>query len=1370
MDLPGLSAARGAAQKTRQAWDDFTKSKDPISGTMNGLTAIVNTAIAGLAFPLLAGTEIAGRLAGDITATIATLAGADNEEVGRLREAAVRGGSLEPLFSAPANIAVVAQHYINNISQKPAEELAAAIPDTKDPYTYGLKALLTYQFTPEQNKAAEELVGNAFTLAILPKSMEVARAKGEFGKASTGERLLGLEEKPSSVEELRNQIQSGLRPSFKTSEEQRISVIDRKRAEFGLKLRDYTPEDIQVFKEELPKLEEYTKLLQEVINRAIIEENPGEQKRYTEELQHTEARIESIKKSITRFDQEQKELGVVPEPQKTASVLPLSEQEMLVQSEKKSPIETGFLIDEQGNPLPHEPRRSAQGILPEPGKELQPFEGQEPSTPVTPSRIVNESGRPITSGQSTVLDEVIRRVETEVKSVTEPIVKEEPIIADEVAQVEQQLLDTHTKYEDVLQKAVTPEKSIEQLRKDVNEGIAPKEVQDAYEELHDLRNSVTVKRLMEQHKAAVSKASAEAARLIENPPNEIVKLLQSKSEPITADYLNAEKLRVETDIKLMQSGEQSKVFKSIESAQSELDAVNRMIEDEKFYRQHPELGLGSKDINMGADAGLLTLGEMAIRAARPLLEKIKSEFDSLVKQGKLRADQNEEYFRRRFNELLSKEPPLRALSSQEKDELYKEVLRSAREHQAAEKGRKKIKQKAAAELSESQKIREQINKNSGIPEDQMARINKQIDALLAEDKTYGRSNSGKLAYSLYSMNSSMAREYGAPGGELSTRAALANAQFEKMVAEDNTYIQNAIDAWEKFDTAAKRAEAGKRIQQALENRKDAESILATPEEQKIYSIALKILDRRKEWLKQQGKPFVEDYFTHARDTALKAVNLRMTDASPFFKNRSVDSKAVLTDIPGFLRWYSRSTAREIAFGDIFDYYQSQFMKDVPTLLQKNGTKMVDTFMDALLYKEPVRGNSLLSIRGLTKGDIGGQSTLLDIRRRLSRAYISWNPKSIAQNAWQTQFAWMLSDPRTKGLVNSLSNKEITGRLADAIEEVKTETPRMAQVMSEGMLEIRSKDEPLLYRKSAFAFYENRNWKKSEAAGIINRVLRTPEFQKAIDNGSTVNEAANLVLANPKIFHEAVNEGTQLAAHTQNLPSPAFRGALYNNRMFATIHMFTSFNWRALQIMNETFGTKYGVDSIWAQQILRRGLSEDANVVESLRGVESMYKKVEQMYEDSKAGRNGVDKTLAKQYYSQWKEAFTDLDQTVKERSGIKSPLRMRANYMKYMAIMSGISILSAIMRGQLDPNSDEEGQASKFFSTLANDIPFLTVAPRRPPLLPNIATINSTRANTREAFKWGTAIFLPPVYWIDQLSGNAIENAITDVVAPKENE
>jgi 2'-5' RNA ligase len=640
----------------------------------------------------------------------------------------------------------------------------------------------------------------------------------------------------------------------------------------------------------------------------------------------------------------------------------------------------------------------------------------------------------------------------------------------------------------------------------------------------------------------------------------------------------------------------------------------------------------------------------------------------------------------------------------------------------------------------------------------------------------------------------MARQYGPAGGELAQRIAKGNIDQSSFLEQAYEYIYKIGDVFENKDVF-QTGEISDKVIDALEDRKNADEILKdNPEAKSVYDLSVKLLDWVKERLTKSGYPVRENYFTHIRDlsiideilsdikdplkTDVRGTNQFISSDSRFLKPREFDTIEIRRDLLGVVKSYIHSVGKALSYKDAVDYYYTDFKNDIPERLKKRRMEIAIDFMKANLSPEISTGLFYRSI--------------FFVRNTMYRSFLAFNLRASVQNHLQKDFARLYIAPEAKRVTDKLFylRKQLTGNIQRAIAETKAETPTYLEISDAEQTNTFKKLWETVGKVEPFQLMEKTNWSYSEIAGVVNNLMKRPEYKQMKSEGMDDIAIFNKMLEDQDTYSEAVRSGIDLAANTQVSPTAAYRPFFYDKPLMRILGMFTRFKFTQLQHIAQTLlSSKEGIDGLRAQRILRRGLTEEVEPVEILREVEINRKAINKLFDlaNKKNTDLGIPKEEIKKYLDYLESQETELNQAIKELEPLKGGnVKMTAHWGKYylkLAVMSvlfqfGYDIFDAAIRGLVGDDDDDEKKqtvgriALRTFLDLS-PLPFYSFNPSNflnPPIIPNVEPFLFGNFNARGMVKalaqYGLNV-IPGLGVVDRATGRTISNELTDIIAPK---
>lgn len=668
----------------------------------------------------------------------------------------------------------------------------------------------------------------------------------------------------------------------------------------------------------------------------------------------------------------------------------------------------------------------------------------------------------------------------------------------------------------------------------------------------------------------------------------------------------------------------------------------------------------------------------------------------------------------------------------------------------------------------------------------------------------------------------MTLKYGAAGAELAQRIAHGTKNRMDIIERYYEIINKIEDVYDKIKSESgeqeiKRIEA--KIIKALEDRDNVKEILKSDIEKELYELYLKIYGGRNipfgfyNEIKKAGYKVRSDYFPHIiRDSFIideiisnpadvmeintKGLNNFISANSRYLNPREFDIKDIRRDLLGITKNYIFSVSKALAYKDAVNYYYTDFKNDIPPLLKKQSMRTAIQYMRSVLDPEiPSRNLFMRMLRGMRNAEYTN--------------FLSFSLKNAVQNYTQKDFAKLYMTPEAVRITNKIfyKYKQATGNLLNAIYEASHETPRYLELSMEDikrsrLLRINEK----IRKVEPFQLAELSNWKYAELGGIIDYVIKQPEYKRLRNKGLSEIEAINKVLENRDTFDTAVRNGMDLASQTQISPSAAYRPSLFDKELIRFFLMFKRFPIATLEHISQTiFTSMKGAEGLRAQRILRRGLSENVKPVEMLRAAELYRKAAELMIKNYKNYEEEFGISDLKEYHDWLKKQEESLNKTIEKLEPMRNKSQIIYHWSKYWAkaalISSAFSFiydltdamfynlihgeeekdrLMELLAGENLTEKEKERLINKLIAKTLFDIsplPFYALNPQNfaaSPLLPKVEIFPygdysnwNKRGITKSLTSYGLNV-VPGLGLVDRVTGRAISKKITDWIVPEE--
>lgn len=571
--------------------------------------------------------------------------------------------------------------------------------------------------------------------------------------------------------------------------------------------------------------------------------------------------------------------------------------------------------------------------------------------------------------------------------------------------------------------------------------------------------------------------------------------------------------------------------------------------------------------------------------------------------------------------------------------------------------------------------------------------------------------------------------YGKFGGELGNKSFRASSDYAKLMSDGHTILNKVTEIKDKVSPKDFKKSYG-RVVDALQDRSNANNILQNdPIAQQMYPIMQDFFNYFRKVGEDKGYKMVDDYYMRMAEQSLyddfvktKDIQSLSTDGlinfrsanSKFLKERVRDeAHNIRTDFNGVYN-YLYSISRELAYKELRDWAGKDFVEGVKSNKKLNqDLGYAQKTIDALINPDRMQGKWWKRVESA--------------KHNMYTAYLWNNPKLAIVNYYQKQVAKTLISKDAEVLANKIYNEKYqpTGRLYDAITEAKADAPAY---LGEGAIEYtinKGKLRELAEKYDMFRMSEGSNWKYSEGAGIVDYVMKT--------TGAKTFEQINKFLEDQSVFDRAVDYARDLSARTQVSPDVAFRPLAYDHPMSRLLLMFTRYPLAMTDLMYKTLARSLeGVDGIRAQNILRRGLSEDTKPVEMLQSVEYMRKNLELSLKEVKKNRydSPVDNKVIKSYIDFFKAKEKELNGIIKDIEPLEKT-RMAGKWAKYIGISASVSFAYRLFESELwdaigldkDKRKKSVGQHFRDALVDATPLPLFRATSgdlTKPPIMPTI--------------------------------------------------
>ena len=710
-----------------------------------------------------------------------------------------------------------------------------------------------------------------------------------------------------------------------------------------------------------------------------------------------------------------------------------------------------------------------------------------------------------------------------------------------------------------------------------------------------------------------------------------------------------------------------------------------------------------KDVTFGA--GLGQAAERGAYVLKPLMDMAKVEAATLIRTGKLKADQASAFIQRRINELIRQSREFLKLDINEQVEVIQQAKAQAAELKW-NSNPKVLRLETAQELGAHQAIAKFVDQQIAIRgELAQAKLEALVRGLgqaaqkefqfLADEVVrlpFREKMPANLLSKAMDRGSRLTRDNGPAGGRLYRHAVDGWVAESSIKSHGFELLDNSVKVLRNF-TELQKVAIGKRIVRALENRKNAPSIMKGPEEFAAYESFRNFYDFYKKLLEDAGYKVREDYFTHIREmsftmeeamgqisslernrfsTLQKMVPKDVT--SPFVKQRTEFLESFREDPWKVAYNYQNSVAQMLAYNKFVEYYFGKFLDDIPPVLRRGRA-----FSQSRQHFTNYALQMLKPDYAVSTGDF--LSSVYNKTFSMGTVYgnfLNFNYKAAFVNSTQANFAFFqVSKPaKTMALQLFHAREKLSPNIANLLTEASQERSFVIREFAEGR-KPHGRFDGTLEKIEPFRMKERYNWNKSHLAGMseyaIRRGVKTiPELEK--------------FLADPRRFKEAKVQAMDLAERTQLLLSRAARpemiGQMQQTPGIKWLAMFKRFQFGHIENVARSLFPK-GSKGQRAVNIERRAFPDELAPVEALRDLEFLRARFDNLVrlmkkKDPGLKEAGLDKVpieVVREIRDALRAEEVELNHMIRQLEPTAGTPRQALNWVNVTAKVMGISFV-----------------------------------------------------------------------------------------------
>lgn len=476
----------------------------------------------------------------------------------------------------------------------------------------------------------------------------------------------------------------------------------------------------------------------------------------------------------------------------------------------------------------------------------------------------------------------------------------------------------------------------------------------------------------------------------------------------------------------------------------------------------------------------------------------------------------------------------------------------------------------------------------------------------------------------------LSRHFGKEGSDIAYEAS----QGAKKRSDLQEAAKPLIDDAEKKLGKAAKTEAGKqdvesRINQALEDRSNADNYLKTPEEKAAYEATKTFYDHYQGHIADAGKGTLENYSprvarqnaedaSQGLDYTVSQAFSKNTDA-PFLKERtkSEPDQQLLEKPVSTMRNYSSAVSKQLAYEDL--------MKKLPERLQKvnpiytidqtakqGGKEYLQKYLKDLLQPDiPTSGKGL--------GKIISEKTQNKLINQTYSSALTLSPKFGLMNRTQGYATRSQISGEARKLSKKIDKKDLEdlrGSLTSGDNPISGEADSTASNIGGSKTK--------LQRTQAKVSGEKANVNHAFDSGVAQHLVDSPIYKQAIKDGKKPKEAAKVALADPDTRELAIRAGNVVTNTTQ------FGGNIANKpgwlRESGTVLGLSKKWYQQYQRfplgMTQLLGNVTNPKNARALDIMRRGDPKQTKLVDYLKAAKTLQNALPDAQKTVKRGEGG----------------------------------------------------------------------------------------------------------------------------------------------------
>lgn len=596
-----------------------------------------------------------------------------------------------------------------------------------------------------------------------------------------------------------------------------------------------------------------------------------------------------------------------------------------------------------------------------------------------------------------------------------------------------------------------------------------------------------------------------------------------------------------------------------------------------------------------------------------------------------------------------------------------------------------------------------------------ARLTPEVTQLLQDTgKAVPKASKTPILEGFRDPQSVASRYFGKEGSDIVYDSSIAAKKRSDIQESANPLITDVENNAKKLSkTTAGQPEVRRRLNQALEDRSNADSYLKTPQEKATYQSLQKAYDFGKELLEQHGIGTLENYSpriarrdaqdaSEGLDYTLNKAFSNKTDSS-FTKKRTEDEPTEpLTEDPvAALRGYFSSISKQLAYEPL--------MKSLPERLQKinpiNTINRNDKETGKIFLQKHFKN---LLQPDIPTGGLFGEKFQNKLINQTYRSALKFKPSFIITNPTQR----LAARSQVSGEAIRLSKdidpadlKDLQSGLTSGKSTISSDSSSSASSLEGNQ----TKTDRLHEKLSG----EQGNVVRAFNLGASQHIASSPIYKAAIKAGKSAKDAAKEALADPDTKDGAIRDGnvltnvTQFGANVANKPQVLSEGGTIGVTPLSKkwFQQYKRFQLGTTQLLGNITNPK----NARALDIMRRGDPKQTQLVDYLKAAQTLQGAMKEARKTVDAGETNVTKEDLDGAQNLLDKSVKVLNKQIKNASQIRSGKTARNLGLMWAAA----STIQFLMQGATNP-----GKALEYGSPISipskSDNPLNPNAPSDP--------------------------------------------------------